>query len=592
MDETFITKLNPQQKEAVKKTKGPSIILAGAGSGKTRVLVAKVIYLIKNHKINPSNILMITFTNKAAKEMKNRINLNLKSEKKLGFIGTFHSLCARILRIDGNSLGIDNRYVIYDESDQLKVVKKIIKENDYNDFTPMYALNRISSAKNEMISPTNFLKFFSDHRSKDIATIYSKYQNILLKNSALDFDDLLIKTIELFHKSSKILKKYQEIYKYILVDEFQDTNLVQYVLTKLLAIKNKNITVVGDFSQSIYSWRGADIKNLEKFKNDFPETVIFKLEKNYRSTQVILDFAHQVILKNKTHPILELTSEKEKGEAILFFEAENEQEEGVFIVNEIQRLLDTNEPPSIALLYRTNAQSRVLEEVFLHFSIPYTLIGGVRFYERREIKDIISYIRLFINPNDELSKDRIIKLGKRKWDKFKELFSSLKSKVSSLPTEQIINKIFESTGYLDFYDEKDPDDFSRLENIKELKSVAIRFPDIGNFLEQVALVESEYFESEKRHPNEEGIKLMTLHQSKGLEFDTVFITGVEEGLLPHSRSIDDFFQLEEERRLFYVGITRARHRLYILSAKKRFIFGRLNYSIKSRFISDDEDILF
>ena len=592
MDENFITKLNPQQKEAVKKTKGPSIILAGAGSGKTRVLVAKVIYLIKNHKINPSNILMITFTNKAAKEMKNRINLNLKSEKKLGFIGTFHSMCARILRIDGSYLGIDKRYVIYDESDQLKVVKKIIKENDFKDFTPSYALNRISSAKNEMISPSNFLKFFSDHRSKDIAIIYSKYQKILAKNSALDFDDLLIKTIELFHKSPKILKKYQEIYQYILVDEFQDTNLVQYVLTKLLAIKYKNITVVGDFSQSIYSWRGADIKNLEKFKNDFPQTIIFKLEKNYRSTQAILDFAHQIILKNKTHPILDLTSEKEKGEEILFFEAENEQEEGVYIVNEIQRLLDNNESPSIALLYRTNAQSRVLEEVFLHFSMPYTLIGGVRFYERREIKDIISYIRLFVNPNEQLSKERIIKLGKRKWDKFKELYNSIKDKVQNLPTEQIINKIFESTGYLDFYDEKDPEDFSRLENIKELKSVAIRFPDIGNFLEQVALVESEYFESEKRNPNEEGIKLMTLHQSKGLEFDTVFITGVEEGLLPHSRSIDDFFQLEEERRLFYVGITRARHKLYILSAKKRFIFGNLNYSIKSRFISDDEDILF
>ena len=592
MEETFITKLNPQQKEAVKKTKGPLIILAGAGSGKTRVLVSKVIYLIKNHNINPSNILMITFTNKAAKEMKKRINLILKSKNKLGFIGTFHSLCARILRIDGSKLGIENRYIIYDESDQLKVIKKIIKENSFTEFTPSYALNRISSAKNEMISPSNFLKFFSDHRSKDIGNIYSKYQKILSKNSALDFDDLLIKTIELFHTSSKILKKYQDIYKYILIDEFQDTNLVQYVLTKLLAIKEKNITIVGDFSQSIYSWRGADIKNLEKFKNDFPKTTIFKLEKNYRSTQVILDFAHQVILKNKTHPILNLTSEKEKGDEIFFFEAENEQEEGVFIVNEIQRLLETNESSSIALLYRTNAQSRVLEEVFLHFSIPYTLIGGVRFYERREIKDIISYIRLFVNPNDQLSKDRIIKLGKRKWDKFKELYSSLKNKVNSLPTEQIINKIFESTGYLDFYDEKDADDFSRLENIKELKSVAIRFPDIGNFLEQVALVESEYFESEKRHPNEEGIKLMTLHQSKGLEFDTVFITGVEEGLLPHSRSIDDFFQLEEERRLFYVGITRARQRLYILSAKKRFIFGRLNYSIKSRFISDDDDILF
>ena len=592
MDETFITKLNLQQKEAVNKTKGPSIILAGAGSGKTRVLVSKVIFLIKKYKISPLNILMITFTNKAAKEMKNRINLQLETEKKLGFIGTFHSMCARILRIDGSKLGIENKYVIYDDSDQLKVIKKIIKEKDFKDFTPMYALNRISSAKNEMISPSNFLKYFSDHRSKDIAYIYLNYQKTLTKNSALDFDDLLIKTIELFYKSPATLQKYQEIYKYILVDEFQDTNLVQYLLTKLLSFKYKNITVVGDFSQSIYSWRGADIKNLEKFKNDFPKTTIFKLEKNYRSTQAILDFAHQVILKNKTHPILNLTSDKEKGDEIFFFEAENEQEEGVFIVNEIQRLLETNESPSIALLYRTNAQSRVLEEVFLHFSIPYTLIGGVRFYERREIKDIISYIRLFVNPNDELSKDRIIKLGKRKWAKFKELYNSIKNKVQNLPTEQLINKIFESTGYLDFYDEKDPDDFSRLENIKELKSVAIRFPDIGNFLEQAALVESEYFESEKKHPNEEGIKLMTLHQSKGLEFDTVFITGVEEGLLPHSRSIDDFFQLEEERRLFYVGITRARHKLYILSAKKRFIFGRLNYSIKSRFISDDEEIVF
>src|SRR3990167_8652806 len=592
MEETFITKLNPQQKEAVKKTKGPSIILAGAGAGKTRVLVSKGIDLIKNHNINPSNILMITFTNKAAKEMKKRINLILKSKNKLGFIGTFHSLCARILRIDGSKLGIENRYIIYDESDQLKVIKKIIKENSFTEFTPSYALNRISSAKNEMISPSNFLKFFSDHRSKDIAIIYSKYQKILLKNSALDFDDLLIKTIELFQKSAATLTKYQNIYKFVLVDEFQDTNLVQYVLTKLLAIKNKNITVVGDFSQSIYSWRGADIKNLEKFKNDFPQTTIFKLEKNYRSTQIILDFAHEIILKNKTHPILHLTAENERGEEILFFEADNEQEEGIFIVNEIRRLLESNDSQSIALLYRTNAQSRVLEEVFLHFSMPYTLIGGVRFYERREIKDIISYIRLFINPNEQLSKDRIIKLGKRKWEKFKTLYDLLKNKVQTLPTEQIINKVFENTGYLEFYDEKDPEDFSRLENIKELKSVAIRFPDIGNFLEQVALVESEYFESEKRHPNEEGIKLMTLHQSKGLEFDTVFITGVEEGLLPHSRSIEDFFQLEEERRLFYVGITRARQRLYILSAKKRFIFGRLNYSIKSRFISNEDDLLF
>ncbi len=592
MDESFLINLNPQQKEAVQKTTGPSIILAGAGSGKTRVLVSKVINLVKNHKISPSNILMITFTNKAAKEMQKRIISNLTSNSKLGFIGTFHSMCARILRIDGAKLGINHNYLIYDESDQLKVIKKIIKEKDIKDFTPSYALNRISSAKNELISPDNYLKIFSDHRAKEIAKIYIQYQKSLLKNSALDFDDLLIRSIELFQKSKSTLSKYQEIYRYVLVDEFQDTNLAQYLLTRLLASKYKNITVVGDFSQSIYSWRGADIKNLEKFKNDFPSTTIFKLEKNYRSTQMILDFAHQIILKNKTHPILHLTSSNKKGEEICFYEADNEQEEGIYVVNEIRKLQNMGKLESIAALYRTNAQSRVLEEVFLHFSIPYTLIGGVRFYERKEIKDIISYVRLFINPNDELSKDRIFKLGKRKWEKFKNLYDKIKNKIQSITTEQVINRIFEETGYLEFYDEKDPEDFSRLENIKELKSVAIRFPDIGNFLEQVALVESEYFESEKRNVGEEGIKLMTLHQSKGLEFDTVFITGVEEGLLPHSRSIDDFFQLEEERRLFYVGITRARHRLYILSAKKRFIFGRLNYSIKSRFISEDEDVLF
>jgi len=590
MPQTFLRNLNSHQLEAVKKTKGPSVILAGAGSGKTRVLISKVINLITNKKVNPSSILMITFTNKAAKEMKDRIIKNLSPNLRLGFIGTFHSLCARILRIEGKKLGIDNKYLIYDEGDQLKLIKNIMKAEDIYEFKPQYALNRISEAKNELISPINYLKFFTDHRAKNIAKIYLHYQKSLKKNSALDFDDLLIKAIELFQKSKSTLNKYQEIYKYILIDEFQDTNFAQYILTKLLAGKYKNITVVGDFSQSIYSWRGADIKNLERFNEDFPKTSIYRLERNYRSTQRILDFAHQIIQKNKTHPILHLTSEQHAGEEVYFYEADNDQEEGIFLVNEINKLNISRNLDSIAVLYRTNAQSRALEEVLLHYSIPYTLIGGVRFYERKEIKDVLSYIRLFINPKDQLSSERILKLGKRRWEKFKLLYRKIKKDFENIITEDLINKIFEATGYLEFFDDQDADDFSRLENIKELKSVAVRFPNIIEFLEQVALVESEYFESEKRNVGDHGIKLMTLHQSKGLEFDYVFITGVEEGLLPHSRSMDDFFQLEEERRLFYVGITRAKQRLYIINAKKRFMFGKMNYSMKSRFIIEDEEL--
>ena len=590
MPQTFLRNLNIHQLEAVKKAKGPSVILAGAGSGKTRVLISKVINLITNKRVNPSSILMITFTNKAAKEMKDRIIKNLSSNLRLGFIGTFHSLCARILRIEGKKLGIDNKYLIYDEVDQLKLIKNIMKAEDINEFKPHYALNRISEAKNELISTSNYLKFFTDHRAKNIAKIYFHYQKSLKKNSALDFDDLLIKAIELFQKSKSILNKYQEIYKYILVDEFQDTNFAQYILTKLLAGKYKNITVVGDFSQSIYSWRGADIKNLERFNEDFPKTSIYRLERNYRSTQHILDFAHQIIQKNKTHPILHLTSKQHAGEEVYFYEADNDQEEGIFLVNEINKLNISMSLDSIAVLYRTNAQSRALEEVLLHYSIPYTLIGGVRFYERKEIKDVLSYIRLFVNPNDQLAKERIVKLGKRRWEKFKLLYKEIKKDLENIITEDLINKIFEATGYLEFFDDQDADDFSRLENIKELKSVAVRFPNIIEFLEQVALVESEYFESEKMNVGDHGIKLMTLHQSKGLEFDYVFITGVEEGLLPHSRSMDDYFQLEEERRLFYVGITRARHRLYIINAKKRFMFGKMNYSMKSRFLMEDEEL--
>ena len=596
----FFNKLNKEQKKAVTKSKGPSIILAGAGSGKTRVLVAKVINLIKKDSITPQSIIMITFTNKAAKEMKTRIerilyrgksNKETKSDK-LGFIGTFHSLCARILRIDGKYIGIPHDYLIYDEADQLKIIKDILKEKNIEVFSPLYALNRISSAKNEMINPKKFLNIFHDYYAEDVAKIYEEYEKNLKSSFALDFDDLLLRVIKLFIEYPNILKKYHNFYKYVLVDEFQDTNFIQYYITKLLAQKNSNITVVGDFSQSIYSWRGADIKNLEKFKNDHPRTETFYLIENYRSSQNILNFAHQVIVKNKTHPILDLRSQRKRGDEIIFYEANDEQDEAIFAVNEIEKLKKEGKLKTYAILYRTNAQSRIIEEVFLHYGLPYTLVGGVRFYERREIKAVISYIRLMVNPNDKLSKDRVIKIGKRRWDKFKILFEKHKGGIKKITTDELINKIFEYTQYLELYKPDDVDDFSRLENIKELKSVAVKFPSITEFLEQIALVESEYFESEKKKESDESVKLMTLHQAKGLEFDCVFITGVEDGLLPHSRSIDDYFALEEERRLFYVGITRAKHKLYILNARKRFLFGKLNYSMKSRFLVDDEELTY
>jgi len=583
MSVDIFTHLNPQQKEAVLYYKGSSIILAGAGSGKTRVLIAKVINLIQNLYINPKSILMITFTNKAAGEMKERIGLRYC----LGYIGTFHSFCARVLRVDGLFVGLKKNFLIYDEEDQIALIKAVLKKVQLNKkYTPSYFLNRISAAKNQLIGPEKYLEVFSDYASADTATIYQGYQKELKENNALDFDDLINVTIRLFTKNKQILDKYQEKYRYILVDEFQDTNYVQYFLTKLLGQKYKNVTVVGDFSQSIYSWRGAEIRNLEKFKSDFPKTKIFYLEKNYRSSQTILDFAYQVISKNQTHPILSLYTDKKGGEEVIFYEAATEEDEGIYVANSISDLKDKYRLDEMAILYRTNAQSRAIEEVFLHFGIPYVLIGGTRFYERKEIKDVLSYLRLLINPVDKLSKERTIKLGKSRWEKFKKYYEENKESVVNKNTDKMIEEIFQVTDYLKMYDPEQEEDYSCLENIKELKSVAIAFPSLGEFLEQVALVESEYFEGEKNSKNKNGIRLMTLHQAKGLEFPIVFVVGVEEGILPHSRSMDDLYSLEEERRLFYVGITRAKERLYITYTRQRFIFGQRNYSAKSRFLEE------
>lgn len=576
--------LNKEQQAAVENSEGPSIILAGAGSGKTRVLIQKVLHLITDGKVPAQEILMITFTNKAASEMKRRMG-----STQLGFVGTFHALCARMLRIDGDQIGIDKNFVIYDESDQLMLVKQIIKKIPTH-FTPKYFLNRISAAKGELIQPDQFNQIFMDYSAEVVGQVYREYQLKLRKNKAMDFDDLLLLTHELLTHRPLILEKYQRKYTQILVDEFQDTNTAQYQIAKLLAQKTQNITVVGDFAQSIYSWRGADIGNLNKFKRDFKNCKEFHLEQNYRSTQQILDYAFSIISQNTTHPILHLRTTNKKGEDVVIYEAADEQDEAFFIIDEMRRYIALHPEASLGVLYRTNAQSRIIEEALLHASMPYVLIGGTRFYDRKEVKDVLSYLRFLVNPLDEVAIERLQKIGKTRFNKLKLEYVKIKERVESIPTAELMEIVFNATGYLELYDINDPDEYARLENIKELKSVALRFPDIFLFLEQVALVESEYSEQEKAQKKSaddmSGVSLMTLHQAKGLEFDYVWVIGLEEGLLPHSRSVDDLYQLEEERRLFYVGITRARRKLYITHARRRFIFGRRGETIKSRFIED------
>ncbi|MFA9288878.1 MAG: ATP-dependent helicase [Weeksellaceae bacterium] len=583
--------LNPKQQEAVRAVVGPSVILAGAGSGKTRVLVHKVLHLVKDNNVNPGAIVMITFTNKAAKEMKERIQKVVPLKEPMGYVGTFHSFCAKILRIDGESIGLDRNYTIYDDDDQTSLLKDILKKMNVEKTAPSYFLYRISEAKNQLITPEKYMEFFSHYKAAVAAEVYYKYQKALEKNNAVDFDDLLMKTVQLLRKNPDVLNKYHNRYRYFLVDEFQDTNVAQYALTQILSQKDQNITVVGDFSQSIYSWRGADIRNLEKFSVDFPGSQLIELEQNYRSTQSILDFAFSVISQNQTHPILKLFTKNNLGKDITFYEAENEEHESLYVCRTIEKLHTDTDYSNMAVLYRTNAQSRVIEESFLHLGIPYVLIGGQRFYARKEIKDILSYLRLLIQPEDTVALDRVKKIGKRRFEAFRSLYSEMQGQIDTMSTIDLIEMLLQRTGYLDLFDADVPEEYARLENIRELKSVAITHNNLVAFLEQISLVESEYFKGEKVNGESNGVKLMTLHQAKGLEFDYVFIVGLEEGILPHSRSVDDLNQLEEERRLFYVGITRARKELFITNARRRFIFGRRNDALRSRFIHQEDEII-
>jgi DNA helicase-2/ATP-dependent DNA helicase PcrA len=592
MVSSFLNDLNPDQQKAVQHTEGPVLILAGAGSGKTRVLTYKAAYLIRHKNIPPEQILMVTFTNKAAGEMKERITVLLSDSvdsPQTPYASTFHSFCARLLRRDGHAVGIPPNFTIYDETDSLDAIRESMKllELSPKSFHPAGIRRTISGAKNELIGAREYVRIARGYFQETVARIYPVYQKMLEENAALDFDDLLSKTVKLFESHPDMLSLYQDRFRYLLVDEYQDTNRAQYVLTKLLSTKHRNVCVVGDASQSIYRFRGADFQNIVNFKNDFPDTVEFHLEQNYRSTQTILDAAFGVISKNSSHPILKLWTQKDKGARVTLYEARNEQDEATFL---IQTILQSGRPfTDFAVLYRTNAQSRVLEEAMLHAGVPYALVGGTRFYERKEIKDVLSYLRLIANPKDGVSFKRAEKLGKTRYAKFLTFADSLKDqKLVDFTTLELLDKILDVTTYLDLYDANVEEEAYRLENIKELRSVAAEFSLLTDFLETVTLIEQQY-EPEARKDDatpHNAVTLMTMHAAKGLEFPIVFMVGMEEGLFPHSRSLMERDELEEERRLCYVGLTRAKELVYVTFANRRMYFGSRMQNTPSRFIAD------
>lgn len=593
LDNNILSQLNQAQQEAVCFGEGPLLILAGPGSGKTRTLVYRAAWLISQKKVSPENLLLLTFTNKAAEEMKTRLKKILGERgDKIPWAGTFHSFCARVLRIDGHFLNIPRNYTIYDETDQQGMIKKVLEKLDLSpkSYKPAVVLNLISQAKNEMITALEYPQYARGTFQETVARIYLKYQQFLKESMALDFDDLLLETVRLFQKEKGVLQKYQNQYHWFLIDEYQDTNHAQYLLTKLLAKKRQNLTVVGDASQAIYGWRGADYRNLVNLKEDFPHLKIINLEQNYRSTEKILQAANQVIRKNSSHPILNLWTTKKGGEKISLYEAANEQEEAQFVVNIIKTYLLSKPNSSLkdfVILYRTNAQSRIIEETFLHSGLPYLLVGGVRFYERKEIKDCLAYLRLTSNKQDQMAQKRIEKISKRKAKKF---FDWLKKNLQDLTTIEYLDEIIETTDYLKSFDENNPQDLARIENVKELRSVATEFPDLNQFLENVALIQQEYLPTEateiKKEESKNSVTLMTVHAAKGTEFPIVFIVGLEEGLFPHARAIMEKDEVEEERRLCYVAMTRAKEKLYLCFAHRRFYFGEKSANQASRFLND------
>ena len=606
----FLDDLNKVQKQAVTYGKGPVLILAGAGSGKTRVLTYRVVHLI-SQGINPQNILGVTFTNKAANEMKDRV-IKLLGGANPPTLSTFHSLCARILRKEIPVLGYPKSFSIYDEDDQKALVRQAVKNLDLDNkrFNPGAILGLISKIKSNLTDPSDLSDSRGSYFFQNFVEIYHQYQKLLRENHALDFDDLLNTTIELFKQEPNVLKKYQTLFEYVLVDEYQDTNKAQYLLTKLLAAPQNNLTVVGDASQSIYSWRGATIKNILSFEEDYALAQVFNLEQNYRSTKNILDAATAVILPNKnSHPVLHLKTDNEKGLPLVLFEAEDEKDEAQFIIDEIRK--DGGKLTDFAILYRTNAQSRPIEEALLNAAIPYRLIGGTRFYERREIKEILAYLRFIQNPADRVSFERIVNVPLRRIgrsaiakyskgesnpdiDKFLSLIERFRKLSQRTVVLDLLDKLLEEIGFREYLEEEGEEGLKRWENVKELRSVAQNFSQreplqsLVDFLENVALVEAEYLPEFKlpERLKKDAVTLMTMHGAKGLEFPVVFLVGLEEGLFPHSNSLFDEQELQEERRLCYVGITRAMKKLYLTYARNRLYFGSRLPRPVSRFAAD------
>lgn len=594
MTAELLEQLNEQQRQAVLHPEGPAIVLAGAGSGKTRVLTTRAAWLIGEQKIPASSILLVTFTNKAAQEIGERMVKVTGQE--LPFAGTFHRICARILRKDGYLIGLPPHFIILDSDDQLDLLKQIYKKNNWSEkeFHPRAVKGTISSAKNEMLSPEEYTKNAKGKYQEFVARAYKLYQRELAQNFSVDFDDMLLKVVELFTQHPEVLARYQESLSHVLIDEYQDTNKVQYVLSKLLSFPQNNLYVVGDFSQSIYAWRGADYRNMLNLTSDFPTITEYRLEQNYRSSQTILDAATNVISQNTSHPILKLWTENIDQEPIVIYEADSGEDEARKVVSYIKTKNLNHSYADQVVLYRTNAQSRAFEEAFIRAGIPYKIIGGVKFYARKEVKDVLAYLRLFINPNDSVSLERATKLGKRKLEAFfnwksNTLEELAKNDITSLDDVlplAALQKILEITQYAERYDPKDPEELSRLENVQELLSVASQFQQIDAFLENIALIQDETMSDVTVDGKQDVISLMSLHSAKGLEFPIVYMVGMEEGLFPHSRSIMDKEQMEEERRLAYVGITRAKEKLYLTYARRRLVYGSITSAMPSRFLHD------
>ncbi len=590
----LLEKLNPEQQEAVIHKSGPAVVLAGAGSGKTTVLTTRVAWLIEEQNVSPFSILVVTFTNKAAKEIKERILLTTGMH--IPWNGTFHSLCAKILRIDGESVGLSQNFVIYDSQDQLSLLKNIYEQNNFDkdEFNIKAVQAAISNAKNELLTADQYAEIATGTFQKHVAKVYKIYQYELNKAGAVDFDDLLSKTLQLLQTNQIIKEKYQKKFEHVLVDEYQDTNKAQYKLTKILSTPQNNLFVVGDFCQSIYAWRGADYKNMMQLKQNFPDITEYRLEQNYRSNQNILDAATQVISLNKTHPILKLWTTKPHGNTITNYEADTNYSEAKKVVQYIRQHSSEVELGEIAILYRTNAQSRAFEEALMQAGIPYKLIGGTKFYERKEVKDVIFYLRFAINDFDLVSYQRISKLGKRRFEKFQAWLKQYKpGELATSNPAALLKDILDITDYLEKFKRQTEENLDRAANVEELLAVAVQFETTAQFLENIALIQdNEFADATVETDSKRSVNLMSLHSAKGLEFEVVFLVGMEEGLLPHSRSLLDNEQMEEERRLCYVGITRAKSKLYLTYCRSRAQYGVPAETVASRFLFDiDENIV-